>query len=365
MDIPSAMPPSRPDDDEDKLDTLYVQAAIRQLGLSGERTSELQGYIKRLLDEEKADSRESPIELLIMARFQHDWGAWEKEPADTTLSALKECVAALRLGISLLRDPTSSLATPELGSHQPSPNTVHRVASLRRYTFSGPLRAPPLRQPRYGQHSIRGIGRPKQQSVTRNAMPATHPVVESVQVQTCQLDDADPNSGRMSASTPTTHHKQIQTDDVHNSEESFKERYTKHMSGLHHHILVVHEVPSGRPTLVVLDKAHDGINPIIELTEDEDDGPFLDNMLLPARAYELHDSDSENNAYPAPLNITRHEPQAGGESDDNGIRTTITIHDNMPKSTPRLSWKIPPPLLTAVPSPQSPPHLSPPPPPSE
>ncbi|KAJ4300596.1 hypothetical protein N0V88_003275 [Collariella sp. IMI 366227] len=52
-----------------ELDIPKVKFAIQQLGISNEQAAELQGYIKRLIEEGGGDVKRLPIELLIIGRF--------------------------------------------------------------------------------------------------------------------------------------------------------------------------------------------------------------------------------------------------------------------------------------------------------
>ncbi|SPQ23889.1 706bad9c-83b3-4245-a438-962043aa3c80 [Thermothielavioides terrestris] len=97
---------NRPWHNREKPDAARLQSAVQQLCISREQVAELQGYIKRLLDEER-DAQQFPIELLLIGRFQREWEAWLKAPLDQTHSALRDCVAALRQGIPLLQHSTA------------------------------------------------------------------------------------------------------------------------------------------------------------------------------------------------------------------------------------------------------------------
>lgn len=55
-----------------------IRLAVQTLGMSREMAAEIQGYIKRLLDEEQADRRKCPVELLTLERYHRDWKAWGK-----------------------------------------------------------------------------------------------------------------------------------------------------------------------------------------------------------------------------------------------------------------------------------------------
>ncbi|KAL2018483.1 hypothetical protein VTK56DRAFT_768 [Thermocarpiscus australiensis] len=125
---------SSPIDDGNKPDSRSVQSAIRQLGISREETAELQGYIKRLL-EEKADSGRGPIELLIVERFQKDWKIWEEEPLIKTKLAVKECVEALRRGMLLIHSPRP-MSSPASGTAVRQDGSQERFAAASRLGYS-------------------------------------------------------------------------------------------------------------------------------------------------------------------------------------------------------------------------------------
>lgn len=81
-----------------------VESAIRKLGLSREEAAELQGYIKRLLDEDKAFPKGYPVESLLMHRYQKDWKhlrIWKEEPVISVEPAFARCVEAVRDGLNL------------------------------------------------------------------------------------------------------------------------------------------------------------------------------------------------------------------------------------------------------------------------
>ncbi|KAK0736235.1 hypothetical protein B0T21DRAFT_177517 [Apiosordaria backusii] len=87
-----------------------VESAIRRLGISREEAAELQGYIKRLLDEDKAVYEGYPIESLLIHRYQTDWKhlrIWKEEPVVSVEPAFKRCVEAVRDGLNLSRFPIS------------------------------------------------------------------------------------------------------------------------------------------------------------------------------------------------------------------------------------------------------------------
>ncbi|KAK0658101.1 hypothetical protein QBC41DRAFT_360609 [Cercophora samala] len=89
----------------------HVESAIRKLGISREEAAELQGYIKRLLDEDKAVRKGYPVESLLIHRYQNDWKylrIWKDEPVINVELAFMRCVEAVRNGLNLSKFPISN-----------------------------------------------------------------------------------------------------------------------------------------------------------------------------------------------------------------------------------------------------------------
>jgi hypothetical protein len=86
-----------------QLDTPSLQSAIRTLGISRDQTTELQGYIKSLLDEHKDGDWKGTLELRIIWKYQHEWETWGEEALGRTQAAIRDCVTAIRLGIPLVQ----------------------------------------------------------------------------------------------------------------------------------------------------------------------------------------------------------------------------------------------------------------------
>ncbi|GAB1318635.1 hypothetical protein MFIFM68171_08845 [Madurella fahalii] len=253
-------PPDSPWDDGNIPHPDDIQSAIRTLGISHEEVAELQGYIKRLLDEE-LDGRGSPMELLIMSRYQEDWNhleVWRTEPFIKTQSALRKCVIALRLGIPLVASPR------------------------------------PLYQPRKGALV----------PATISDMPTLRASPESVRTRGGPHGDAAIPTGRPATSTgPTTRHAQTQTDPLH-SEFSFRNRFTRQLRGHGEPLPEIRQAPRAYPTLVELEDIFlQAIAPTIEDTDSGDVGgsPILGNKRPPVVAEQC----TGGSDYPAPLNLSR------------------------------------------------------------
>ncbi|KAK3368805.1 hypothetical protein B0T24DRAFT_595614 [Lasiosphaeria ovina] len=80
---------------ERALNEITPEAAITNLGVSREEAAELQGYIKRLLDEENAGRKPCPhcsIEQVLLDRYRVDWKGleiWDRAPLLFIQAALK------------------------------------------------------------------------------------------------------------------------------------------------------------------------------------------------------------------------------------------------------------------------------------
>ncbi|KAK4185695.1 hypothetical protein QBC35DRAFT_453998 [Podospora australis] len=94
---------------------MVLQSAIRKLGISRYEAAELQGYIERLLDEESTtSSNEPPLEYILIRRCQRNWKylrIWKEESVATVENTFRECVKAVREGLSLVSFATTSGAT--------------------------------------------------------------------------------------------------------------------------------------------------------------------------------------------------------------------------------------------------------------
>ncbi|KAK0718005.1 hypothetical protein B0T26DRAFT_751990 [Lasiosphaeria miniovina] len=90
------------------LNEITPEAVITNLGVSHEEAAELQGYIKRLLDEEKAGRKPCPhcsIEQVLLDRYRVDWKGleiWDRAPLLFIQAALKRCIEAVAQGESLV-----------------------------------------------------------------------------------------------------------------------------------------------------------------------------------------------------------------------------------------------------------------------
>lgn len=191
----------------DKLNTASVQLAIQVLGLSRDETIKLQGFNKSLLDEEEAGGRKWPIELLIIERFQREWGNGAGEQLDKAQAALRECVTALRLGLPVIqsRESLSSAIPPQPVNDQP---------------FFGADDSP----------------RP--------------PLIESPLARSNFRDSGLNNDN----SRPSTSDARTQAEN-NTWQESFGEHCIRRLRGLHHEVLEVHGVPRGNCKLVVVENA--------------------------------------------------------------------------------------------------------------
>lgn len=183
----------------DEVTAAALRQAIQALGISRDEVAELQGFTKRLLDEERRGVRHGRIEPAIIAKYRSEWAAWRTNPPDQTQAALRKCVAALRMGRSLLPAPSPPPLTRQNAFPRPTaPNTQPPPASGN--TPGGP-------EP-----------------------TTTHPAA------------------------PPTHDAQTQTDDLNDSAEWFGGRYIRHYDAVQHHeVLEVQEVSTGKRTFVLVE----------------------------------------------------------------------------------------------------------------
>ncbi|KAK5658262.1 hypothetical protein OQA88_2237 [Cercophora sp. LCS_1] len=118
------------DDGEKRLGQMSYEATLRFLGISRDQAAELQGYIKRLLDEMSPNARPShavPIADILTTKYKHEWqtlDVWEKAPAIWIQSALRTCVEAVNKGLSL---PNLLLAETPTPSHASGNSSATRV----------------------------------------------------------------------------------------------------------------------------------------------------------------------------------------------------------------------------------------------
>lgn len=206
-----------------------------------------------------------------------------REPLEKTQSALKVCVAALRLGISLIQPSKLSFSSSAendsllgrayrvlAGAEQPSSPSMTSVsrqsdpgpyrhrqspsiktprpASLPGFTLSQPTHGPPSRLPVHDQQLVRITE--QQQSASHNRIAGSSPNAPS-QAQIHELHDGEPDTGRPAPATPITRDAQTQTDDTH-GEGNFKERCLRRLRGLRYQLIEIREVSRGTPTLVIV-----------------------------------------------------------------------------------------------------------------
>ncbi|KAK3389827.1 hypothetical protein B0H63DRAFT_519062 [Podospora didyma] len=92
------------EDGQKRLTEMSIESAVWSLGISHDEAAELQGYIKRLLDEEKAGNKTCQhchIEQILLDKYQHDrkdLAIWTKAPVIWIQTALKKCVEAVAHG---------------------------------------------------------------------------------------------------------------------------------------------------------------------------------------------------------------------------------------------------------------------------
>ncbi|AEO67187.1 uncharacterized protein THITE_2088670 [Thermothielavioides terrestris NRRL 8126] len=290
---PNSAQLNRPWHSREKPDAARLQSAVQQLCISREQVAELQGYIKRLLDEER-DAQQFPIELLLIGRFQREWEAWLKTPLDQTHSALRDCVAALRQGIPLLQPSTARLAPINDASVQDG----HTVALGSSHgSDTGPV-------------------------TQRSGWPST--------VQSFPLTSLTP---------PTTRDSQTRADDSTSGPlESFRRRCVGHLPGLSHEIFEIHDIPKRNPTLVIVENGPVGISPVIESSAsgNEPDSPILGDKLVvaplsstdPAGQYQADDTSRPQRPLRGTQNTEPSKaPLSGGSSSRQSVRAGPSLRD--------------------------------------
>ncbi|KAK4151798.1 hypothetical protein C8A00DRAFT_16842 [Chaetomidium leptoderma] len=190
---PNAKNPTLLRGSQTRLDTASLQSAIQTLGISRDETAELQGYIKRLLDEEKTGGRKCPIEILIIEKFQREWRVWGTKQLDQAQAVVRECVTALRLGIPLIQPQRPAFCPPplnaELSFGKPVPTThptTHDTQTQTKGTQQENFQELYVRQLR-GLHrevlEIREVprGNPKLVIVENSPFLGISPVIETVE----------------------------------------------------------------------------------------------------------------------------------------------------------------------------------------
>ncbi|KAK4202392.1 hypothetical protein QBC40DRAFT_43940 [Triangularia verruculosa] len=152
-----------------------LESTLQKLGISREEAAELQGYIKRLLDEDNTFRGGYPIESLLVDRYQKDWKhlrIWRENPIVKIEPVFRKCVEAVRDGVNLSRlpllscppfapiesSPLRSQPGSEYGSGRESPLPIKSGGnSTNRYrrfnSISSKTTAPICEQERYRQES--------------------------------------------------------------------------------------------------------------------------------------------------------------------------------------------------------------------
>ncbi|KAH6631469.1 hypothetical protein F5144DRAFT_648172 [Chaetomium tenue] len=187
----------------DEVTAAALRQAIQALGISRDQLAELQGFTKRLLDEERRGMRHGRIEPTIIAKYRNEWPAWRTNPPEQMQPALRKCVSALRAGRSLLPPQSPPPLTRQDALPRPkTPNT-----------------APP--------------------TTTTTTQPASPPSPPT-------------------PPPPPTHDAQTQTDDLNDSAEWFAGRFIRHYDAVQHHeVLEVQEVSTGKRSFVLVeDNSH-------------------------------------------------------------------------------------------------------------
>ncbi|KAK4121640.1 hypothetical protein N657DRAFT_113172 [Parathielavia appendiculata] len=229
----NAGPPLVPGTGWNRLDIATVQSAIRTLRMSRDQIAELQGYIKRLLDEEKDVERRRPLELVIIRRYQHEWELWGNEALDKTRAAIRVCVTALRLGIFLtqaLRAPLSSDGSAS------TPQTRGSSRAISRAGKDSP--DPPSAGSAVTTRSLVGGSG----SNTNKPLPSTPSTARDAQTQTEDLGD----------------------------QANFQGTCIRHSRGFYHEVLEIKEIPRGNPKVVLNENCRfPGIIPVLESAEDD------------------------------------------------------------------------------------------------
>lgn len=198
-----------PRDQQQRENVARLRSAIRELRVSREQLAELQECIKGILGEEKEGFWQFPIELLVIERFQQDWETWRKRPLYTIQPALKECFAALRHGVSLLQVPNTS----------PSP--------------------------------VDDVSGRVQSAMVGSCSYDSHPLAADL----VNLRETD--TGREACLTPSASRQpHTETDSLPDEflDSALGRHYIRHLQGLPHEVLVIRDVPRGKPKLVIVER---------------------------------------------------------------------------------------------------------------